>query len=246
MSRFIFLLVAAIIYAIFFATFLYLIGFVAGLPGLPTNVDKGQMLPTLAAVPIDLALIAMFGLQHSIMARPAFKAAWTQIVPKPIERSVYVLAASVMLIVLFTFWSPIGGLVWQVDMPVARNLLWALFGLGWAVVLLSTFLINHFELFGLSQVFQNLRNRAPAAPALRTPFFYKLVRHPLYTGFFIAFWATPTMSYGHLLLAAGMSTFMLIAIQYEERDLIDTFGNDYVAYRKRVGMLTPRLWRARK
>ena len=246
MSRFIFLLVAAIIYAIFFATFLYLIGFVAGLPVLPTNVDKGQMLPTLAAVPIDLALIAMFGLQHSIMARPAFKAAWTQIVPKPIERSVYVLAASVMLIVLFAFWSPIGGLVWQVDMPVARNLLWALFGLGWAVVLLSTFLINHFELFGLSQVFQNLRNRAPAAPALRTPFFYKLVRHPLYTGFFIAFWATPTMSYGHLLLAAGMSTFMLIAIQYEERDLIDTFGNDYVAYRKRVGMLTPRLWRARK
>ena len=246
MSRFIFLLVAAIIYAIFFATFLYLIGFVAGLPVLPTNVDKGQMLPTLAAVPIDLALIAMFGLQHSIMARPAFKAAWTQIVPKPIERSVYVLAASVMLIVLFAFWSPIGGLVWQVDMPVARNLLWALFGLGWAVVLLSTFLINHFELFGLSQVFRNLRNRAPAAPALRTPFFYKLVRHPLYTGFFIAFWATPTMSYGHLLLAAGMSTFMLIAIQYEERDLIDTFGNDYVAYRKRVGMLTPRLWRARK
>jgi len=246
MSRFIFLFIATIIYGIFFATFLYLIGFVAGLPMLPTNVDKGQLLPTLAAVPIDLALIAMFGLQHSIMARPAFKAAWTQIVPKPIERSVYVLAASMMLIVLFAFWSPIGGTVWQVDTPVARNLLWALFGLGWVVVLLSTFLINHFELFGLSQVIQNLRNREPGAPVLRTPFFYKLVRHPLYTGFFIAFWATPTMSYGHLLLAAGMSTFMLIAIQYEERDLIDTFGNDYVAYRKRVGMLTPRLRRARK
>jgi len=246
MSRFIFLFIATIIYGIFFATFLYLIGFVAGLPMLPTNVDKGQLLPTLAAVPIDLALIAMFGLQHSLMARPAFKAAWTQIVPKPIERSVYVLAASMMLIVLFAFWSPIGGTVWQVDTPVARNLLWALFGLGWVVVLLSTFLINHFELFGLSQVIQNLRNREPGAPVLRTPFFYKLVRHPLYTGFFIAFWATPTMSYGHLLLAAGMSTFMLIAIQYEERDLIDTFGNDYVAYRKRVGMLTPRLRRARK
>jgi len=246
MSRFIFLFIATIIYGIFFATFLYLIGFVAGLPMLPTNVDKGQLLPTLAAVPIDLALIAMFGLQHSLMARPAFKAAWTQIVPKPIERSVYVLAASMMLIVLFAFWSPIGGTVWQVDTPVARNLLWALFALGWVVVLLSTFLINHFELFGLSQVIQNLRNREPGAPVLRTPFFYKLVRHPLYTGFFIAFWATPTMSYGHLLLAAGMSTFMLIAIQYEERDLIDTFGNDYVAYRKRVGMLTPRLRRARK
>jgi protein-S-isoprenylcysteine O-methyltransferase Ste14 len=168
---------------------------------------------------------------------------WTRIVPKPIERSVYVLSASLVLILLFSLWRPIAGTVWQVDAPAARAVLWALFLSGWGIVLLSTFLINHFELFGLSQVIRNLRNREPAAPELRMPFFYKLVRHPLYSGFFIAFWATPTMSYGHLLLAAGMSVFMLIAIQYEERDLIDTFGNDYVAYRQRVGMLAPRLGR---
>jgi len=246
MSRYIFLLLAAIIYMIFFVTFLYLIGFVAGVPGLPSNVDKGVTMPVAGAILIDVALIAAFGLQHSVMARPGFKAVWTRIVPKPIERSIYVLAASLMLILLCTFWRPIEGTVWHVDGPAGRIALWALFGLGWGIVLLSTFLINHFELFGLSQVVRNLRNREAGAPVLRMPFFYKLVRHPLYSGFFIAFWATPDMSYGHLLLAGGMSAFMLIAIQYEERDLIDTFGNDYVAYRGRVGMLTPKLGRATK
>ena len=246
MSRYTFLLLAAIIYMIFFVTFLYLIGFVAGVPGLPSNVDKGVTMPVAGAILIDAALIAAFGLQHSVMARPGFKAVWTRIVPKPIERSIYVLAASLMLILLCTFWRPIEGTVWHVDGPAGRIALWALFGLGWGIVLLSTFLINHFELFGLSQVVRNLRNREAGAPVLRMPFFYKLVRHPLYSGFFIAFWATPDMSYGHLLLAGGMSAFMLIAIQYEERDLIDTFGNDYVAYRGRVGMLTPKLGRATK
>jgi len=241
MSRFIFLVVATLIYLIFFATFLYLIGFVAGLPALPTNVDHGVAASPLAAVMIDLALIALFGVQHSVMARPGFKAVWTRIVPKPIERSVYVLAASLVLMLMFSQWRPIAGIVWQVDAPAARIALWTLFGAGWGIVLLSTFLINHFELFGLSQVVRNLRNHTPAPPVLRMPFFYKLVRHPLYSGFIIAFWATPTMSYGHALLAVGMTAYMLIAIQYEERDLIDTFGGDYVAYRQRVGMLAPKL-----
>ena len=241
MSRYLFLPVAAIIYLIFFATFLYLIGFVAGLPQLPTGVDHGTVSPPLVAAAIDIALIALFGVQHSAMARPGFKAAWTRIVPKPIERSVYVLAASLVLIVLFALWRPIAGIVWQVEAPAARGLLWGVFALGWLIVLLSTFLINHFELFGLSQVARNLRNREAAPPQLRMPFFYKLVRHPLYSGFFIAFWATPVMSYGHALLAMGMSVYILIAIQHEERDLIDTFGKDYVAYRQRVGMLTPRV-----
>jgi protein-S-isoprenylcysteine O-methyltransferase Ste14 len=246
MSRYIFLLLAGIIYLIFFATFLYLVGFVAGVPQLPANVDKGLTMPVATAVLIDIALIAAFGLQHSVMARPGFKKMWTTIVPKPIERSVYVLAASLVLMALFAFWCPIAGTLWHVDAPAARLLLWVVFASGWGIVLLSTFLINHFELFGLSQVVRNLRNREAAAPVLRMPLFYKLVRHPLYSGFFIAFWATPDMSYGHLLLAVGMSIFMLIAIQYEERDLIDTFGSDYRSYRERVGMLTPKLGRASK
>ena len=243
MSRVLFVPLAAAIYLFFFATFLYLIGFVAGLPMLPTHVDKGVAAAPLSAAIVDLALIALFGLQHSVMARPGFKKVWTMIVPKPIERSVYVLAASLVLILLFALWRPIAGTVWQVDAPVARTLLWVVFACGWGIVLLSTFLINHFELFGLSQVIRNLRNAQPAEPELRMPFFYKLVRHPLYSGFFVAFWATPTMSYGHALLAAGMSLYIPIAIQYEERDLVDTFGNDYVAYRQRVGMLTPRMGR---
>jgi len=246
MSRILFVPLAAVIYLFFFATFLYLIGFVAGLPLLPTHVDKGQALPVLLAIVVDLMLITMFALQHSVMARPAFKAVWTRIVPKPIERSIYVLSASLMLILLFALWAPISGTLWHVDQPVGRIILWAVFGAGWGIVLLSTFLINHFELFGLSQVIRNLRRREPGAPVLRMPLLYKLVRHPLYSGFFIAFWATPTMSYGHFVLAAGMSTFMLIAIQFEERDLIDTFGAGYVAYRKRVGMLVPKLGRIAK
>lgn len=244
MSRVLFVPLSAAVYLLFLATFLYLIGFVAGLPLLPTHVDKGMAAaPPLGAAIVDLALIALFGLQHSVMARPGFKKVWTMIVPKPIERSVYVLAASLALILLFALWRPIAGNVWQVDAPDARGLLWAVFGLGWLIVLLSTFLINHFELFGLSQVVRNLRSREAAAPVLRMPFLYKLVRHPLYSGFIIAFWATPEMSYGHALLAVGMTIYMLIAIQYEERDLVDTFGGDYVAYRQRVGMLTPKMGR---
>lgn len=243
MSRAASLLFAIIAYAIFFATFLYLIAFVGNLPFAPITVDVGPDAPLAAALIINVALIALFGVQHSVMARQGFKRAWTRIVPPQAERSVYVLAASAALIVLFLFWLPIEGTVWSVATPLLANLLWGLFGLGWLIVLLSTFLINHFELFGLQQAWFHVRGREAAPPKFRQPFFYRVVRHPLYAGFFLAFWATPVMSYGHLLLAVGMSAYMLIAIRYEERDLVGQFGSDYEQYRSNVGMLTPRFRR---
>ena len=245
MSRVFYLLFAVVAYAIFFATFLYLIGFVGNLPMLPKTVDQGPTGTLGASLIVNVALIALFGVQHSVMARQGFKRAWTKIVPKPIERSVYVLFASAALIVLFALWRPIPGTVWSIDNPALTVVVWALFALGWGIVLLSTFLINHFELFGLQQVYLHARGREAAAPQLRQPLFYKMVRHPLYSGFFLAFWATPVMSYGHLLLALGMSAYMLIAISYEERDLVQLFGEDYEQYRQNVGKLTPRMRRKR-
>lgn len=239
MVRGLYLLFALVAYAIFFATFLYLIGFVGNLPGLPRTVDRGPESGVAAAIAVNAGLIALFGLQHSVMARQGFKAAWTRIVPKPIERSIYVLLASLVLILLFWLWRPMPAELWRVGNPAGVAVLWALFGTGWLIVLLSTFLINHFELFGLQQVYLNARRREAAPPRFRTPFFYKLVRHPLYAGFFLAFWATPVMSQGHALLALGLSAYMLIAIRYEERDLVGLFGEEYEAYRRNVGMLTP-------
>ena len=204
MARPVFLLFGAVAYLIFFATFLYLIAFVGDLPGVPLTVDRGPEASLAAALTIDVALIALFGVQHSVMARRGFKEAWTRVVPKAVERSTYVVFASLALIVMFLFWRPIGPVLWEVE-GAAAMVLWALFALGWGIVLLSTFLINHFELFGLRQVWANMRGGAIPDPVFRQPFFYKLVRHPLYTGFFIAFWATPRMTAGHLLLAAGMS-----------------------------------------
>jgi protein-S-isoprenylcysteine O-methyltransferase Ste14 len=241
--RALFLGFALVAYAIFFATFLYLVGFVGNFAILPTTVDKGPIGPVGSALITDVVLIALFGFQHSVMARQGFKRAWTRIVPHPIERSVYVLFASAALIILFSFWRPIEGMVWSVANPQAQMLLWALFLAGWGIVLLSTFLINHFELFGLQQAWLHLRGQEAAAPVFRQPLFYKWVRHPLYLGFFLAFWSTPHMSYGHLLLSAGMSVYMLIAIRYEERDLVGWFGAEYVEYRARVGMLLPGIGR---
>jgi protein-S-isoprenylcysteine O-methyltransferase Ste14 len=243
MSRAATLLFAMIAYAVFFATFLYLIAFVGDLALAPISVDRGPTTDPATAAMIDVGLILLFALQHSIMARPGFKRWWTRIVPPQAERSVYVLAASIALLILFWFWHPIDRTVWNVANPVLRQLIWVVFWIGWLTVLVSTFLINHFELFGLQQAWFYMRGRESAQPQLRQPFFYRWVAHPLYSGFFLAFWAAPEMTVGHLLLAGGVSVFMLIAIRYEERDLTDLFGEDYRHYRSGVGMLAPRFKR---
>ena len=243
MTRAASLLFSLVAYAIFFATFLYLIAFVGDIPIAGQTVDRGPDAPLATAVLIDVALIALFGVQHSVMARQSFKRAWTRTVPEHLERSVYVLAASAALIVMFLVWRPIPNIVWDVTGTALELPLWVLFATGWLIVLLSTFLINHFELFGLQQAWFNMRSRQAAAPQLRHPFFYRWVAHPLYAGFFLAFWATPKMTLGHLLFAAGMSVYILIAIRYEERDLRGLFGKDYEDYRASVGMLTPRFGR---
>lgn len=243
MSRALTLAFAIIAYAVFFATFLYLICFVGDLAFAAKTVDIGPATPRGLAAVVDVLLILLFGLQHSVMARPAFKAWWTGFVPRPAERSVYVLAASCALIILFLGWRPIDTVVWNVSNPLLSDVIWVLFWIGWLTVLVSTFLINHFELFGLQQAWLHFRGREGAPPQLRAPFFYRWIAHPLYSGFFLAFWATPQMTAGHLLLAAGVSIYMLIAIRYEERDLTDLFGDDYRRYRSTVGMLTPRFRR---
>ena len=244
MARAIYLLFGVVAYLIFFATFLYLVAFVGNLPWVPVTVDRGgPEMALLAAVAVNAGLVALFGLQHSVMARQGFKRGWTRIVPWPVERSTYVLLASLVLIVMMALWRPIPATIWSIENPIGVWTMWALFGLGWAIVLLSTFLINHFELFGLRQVWSHARGQKIPAPVFREPLFYRAVRHPLYAGFILAFWATPEMSVGHALLAAGMTVYILIAIRYEERDLVSLFGADYEAYRGRAGMLIPKLRR---
>ena len=245
MSRAATLLFAIVAYAIFFATFLYLIVFVGDFSFARITVDEGPPGPVAAAAAIDIALIALFGIQHSVMARQGFKKWWTRVIPKPAERSVYVLMASAVLIVLMTLWRPIPSAIWDIANPLAANAIWGLFWIGWGMVLLSTFLINHFELFGLQQAWLNMQGREAEPPKFHQPLLYKWVRHPLYLGFFLAFWATPEMTAGHLLLAVGVSVYMLIAIRYEERDLVGLFGKDYEDYRAEVGMLAPRFRRRR-
>ena len=243
MSRVASLIFAIVCYAIFFATFLYLIVFVGDFPFAGITVNSGPEAPVATAAVIDIILIALFGLQHSVMARQGFKRWWMRIIPPPVERSVFVLAASVMLMILFYGWRPIPSVIWNVTNPALSDAIWVAFWVGWLTVLLSTFLINHFELFGLQQAWFYLRGREAEPPKFRQPLLYKRVRHPLYLGFFLAFWAAPQMTAGHLLLAAGFSIYMLIAIQYEEHDLVSLFGRDYELYRERAGMLLPRFRR---
>jgi methanethiol S-methyltransferase len=239
------LAVAAVCYAAFFAAFVYFVGFVAAIDWLPTHVDKGLSAPAATAALIDVGLIALFALQHSVMARPGFKARWTRIVPPQLERSVYCLAAAAALTAMMLLWHPIPGWAWHVTDPTARVVLWSLLGLGFVVVFTSTHLISHWELFGLAQAWRHVRGSEAPEAVFRTPLFYRAVRHPLYTGFLIALWATPDMSWGHLLLALGLTAYVLVAIGYEERDLLAVFGDQYADYRRRVGKLIPGLGRAR-
>lgn len=239
MSRLLAMPIALLCYAAFFGSFVYLIGFVAGIDILPTHVDKGVAdTPAMAAL-IDLALIALFGVQHSVMARPGFKAVWTRAVPPAIERSIYCLAAALCLCALFAFWRPIEGTVWLVENEAARMAIWGLFLLGWTILFIATWLISHFELFGLAQAWRHTRGVPAPEQPFRTPFLYRWVRHPIYSGFLLAFWATPHMTYGHLLLAAGFSIYIFIGIAHEERDLVGHFGDQYADYRARVGSVIP-------
>lgn len=228
-------------YFAFFASFAYLVGFVGDVPGLPVTVDRGPEAPLAMAVFTDLALIALFGVQHSVMARGSFKAGWTRIVPAAIERSLYCLASALALAVMFVLWRPIPALVWDVRGSGMGMLLLVLFALGWTILFIATWLLNHFELFGLAQAWRNMTGAAVPADNFKTPGFYRYVRHPIYTGFVLAFWATPAMTQGHLLLAVGMTAYILIGISYEERDLIARFGDRYAEYRGKVGMLFPGL-----
>jgi protein-S-isoprenylcysteine O-methyltransferase Ste14 len=232
----------AICYVISLATFVYTIGFVGNF-AVPTTLDGSASGPLGAALAINLSLLTAFALQHSVMARPAFKSRWTRIVPKAAERSTYVLFTCIALFALFALWQPMGGVIWNVSNALGQIFLYSLFGLGWVIVLVATFLINHFDLFGLRQLWLELRGKQYTSLTFATPWLYKYVRHPLYVGWFLVFWATPTMTAAHLLFAIATTAYILVAIQLEERDLIAQHGVDYENYRKRVPMLIPRLFR---
>lgn len=242
MKRYLIFLYGIGSYVVFFATFLYAIAFVGNLPLVPRSIDGLPQLALGNAIIIDVLLLTAFALQHSVMARPAFKRWWTQYIPQEAERSTYVLFSSLALIALFYFWQPLGGMVWQVENAIGRGLLYAGFAFGWGLVLFSTFLINHFDLFGLRQVWLQLLGKPYAPLPFKTPSVYKLVRHPLYVGWFFAFWCTPEMSMTHLLFALATSGYILIAIVLEERDLMQAHP-EYRGYRQRVPMLVPGLKR---
>jgi len=238
MSRWFVLVYGTVAYLLFLAAFLYAMGFVGGLL-VPKTIDSGPVGASGVSILVNLALLGLFGVQHSVMARPAFKRWWTRWVPPPIERSTFVLASSLALILLYWLWRALPAVVWQIAQPWAAAIVWALFAAGWGIVLLSTFLINHFDLFGLRQVFLHFAGRPYEPLPFRTPWLYRVVRHPIMLGFLIAFWAAPTMTVGRLLFAGVVTVYVLVAIQLEERDLVEYYGEHYSAYRQQVRMLLP-------
>jgi protein-S-isoprenylcysteine O-methyltransferase Ste14 len=238
--RFTAFLFGGVAYLTFLFTILYAIGFVSGLV-VPKGIDTGANSGMLEAIVVNLALMSLFAIQHSVMARKSFKHWWTQFIPRSVERSTYVLCASLTLLLLFWQWRPMPSVVWDVQEPEMAMVIATLSFVGWVIVFTSTFMINHFELFGLHQVANNLVGREMPEPVFRTPFFYRFVRHPIYLGFVIAFWATPTMSAGHLLFAAVTTAYIFVGIMLEERDLVGMFGDEYRRYREHVSMLFP--WR---
>jgi protein-S-isoprenylcysteine O-methyltransferase Ste14 len=238
MKRVGYFLYGCVCYLVFVGTLLYAIGFIGNLV-VPQTLDGVPSRPTVLAAAIDVALLLLFALQHSIMARRWFKERWTRIVPQPIERSTYVLFSSLALILLFSRWEPIGGVIWSVEDSIGRMLLLTMFGLGWVLVLASSFLINHFDLFGLRQVWLYLLDRPYSALPFATPGFYRVVRHPLYVGWLLVFWMAPTMTIAHLLFSVATTAYIVMAIQFEERDLIDSHGERYRQYKRAVPMLVP-------
>lgn len=238
MKRWMVLLAGVFSYGVFFATFLYGIGFIGNFL-VPKSIDSGSEAPLGQALLIDGGLLLLFALQHSVMARPGFKAWWTRYVPNVLERPIYVLASSVALMAVFAFWQPLGGTIWHVENALAVGLIHGIYAAGWVLILVSTFLINHFDLFGLRQVWLHFRGKDYSPLHFSTPWPYRVVRHPLYVGWITTFWATPTMTLAHLIFAVGTTAYILIAIRFEEHDLITAHGKTYADYRNAVPMLIP-------
>jgi len=228
-------------YAVFFACFFYSIAFVGGFGVVPKTIDSGVPGPIGFALAVDLGLLSLFAVQHSVMARPAFKRVWTRIVAHPAERPTYVLLSTLCLALLYAFWQPIGGTVWHVEDPIGRGVLHGVYFLGWALLLYATLLIDHFDLFGLRQAWFGFRAAEYTHQAFGTPGLYRFVRHPIYVAWFVIFWATPTMSPGHLLLAVATTAYIVAATFFEERDLVEHFGAEYADYPRSTPRFVPRL-----